>query len=46
MIKKNNAKKVLTTNMRDMGECELVSRKIHGQIPPKVEYTLTDIGIV
>ncbi len=36
--------KVLTTNLRDMEEKGLVTRKIYNQIPPKVEYTLTDIG--
>ncbi len=36
--------KVLTTNLRDMEETGLVMRKVYNQIPPKVEYTLTDIG--
>ena len=36
--------KVLTTNLRDMEETGLVMRKVYSQIPPKVEYTLTDIG--
>ena len=36
--------KVLTTNLRDMEETGLVIRKVYNQIPPKVEYTLTDIG--
>ena len=36
--------KVLTTNLRDMEESGLVKRKVYNQIPPKVEYTLTDIG--
>ncbi len=36
--------KVLTTNLRDMEEYGLVARKVYAQIPPKVEYTLTDIG--
>ncbi len=36
--------KVLTTSLRDMEEKGLVTRKIYNQIPPKVEYTLTDIG--
>lgn len=36
--------KVLTTNLRDMEESGLVTRKVYSQIPPKVEYTLTDIG--
>lgn len=36
--------KVLTTNLRDMEEKGLVARKVFNQIPPRVEYTLTDIG--
>ncbi len=36
--------KVLTTNLRDMEESGLVSRKVYPQIPPKVEYSLTDLG--
>lgn len=36
--------KVLTTNLKDMENTGLVVRKVYAQIPPKVEYTLTDIG--
>ena len=36
--------KVLTTNLREMEESGLVNRKVYNQIPPKVEYTLTDLG--
>ena len=36
--------KVLTTNLRLMEDEGIVSRKEYFQIPPKVEYTLTDIG--
>ena len=36
--------KVLTSNLRDMEEKGLVERKVFGEIPPRVEYTLTDIG--
>ncbi len=36
--------KVLTSKLREMEELGLVERKIYPQIPPKVEYTLTDIG--
>ena len=36
--------KVLTANLREMEEKGLVDRKVYAQIPPKVEYTLTDIG--
>ncbi len=36
--------KVLTTNLRDMEDMGLVERKVYRQSPPKVEYTLTDVG--
>ena len=36
--------KVLTSKLREMEVLGLVERKIYPQIPPKVEYPLTDIG--
>ena len=36
--------KVLTTNLRSMEEDGLVLRKTYSQVPPRVEYTLSDIG--
>lgn len=41
---KGITQKVLTTKLRQMEELGLVERKIYPQTPPKVEYTLTDIG--
>jgi len=38
------SQKVLTHNLRKMEDDRLVSRKVFPQIPPRVEYTLTDIG--
>ena len=43
---KTITQKVLTTNLRDMEDSGLVARKVYSQIPPKVEYTLTDIGYI
>lgn len=40
----NISQKVLTANLREMEENGLISRKIFPEIPPRVEYTLTDIG--
>lgn len=36
--------KVLTAKLREMEETGLVERTVYPQIPPKVEYTLTDVG--
>ncbi len=38
------SQKVLTANLRTMEENELVNRKVYAQVPPKVEYSLTDLG--
>ena len=40
----NISQKVLTSNLREMEENELLTRKIYPEVPPRVEYTLTDIG--
>ena len=36
--------KVLTNNLRDMEKSGLVKRKVYAEVPPKVEYSLTDTG--
>lgn len=36
--------KVLTSKLRNLEEAGLVDRTVYPQIPPKVEYTLTDVG--
>ena len=38
------SQKVLTAQLRDMEEKGLLTRKVYAQVPPRVEYTLTDTG--
>jgi len=37
--------KMLTQQLRDMENNGLLSRKVYPVVPPKVEYSLTDLGI-
>lgn len=36
--------KVLTAKLRELEETGIVERTVYPQTPPKVEYTLTDVG--
>lgn len=40
----NITQKVLTSNLRDMEETGLLTRKVYAEVPPRVEYTLTPLG--
>ncbi|MBR7099654.1 MAG: helix-turn-helix transcriptional regulator [Clostridia bacterium] len=38
------SQKVLTAQLRDMEEKALLIRKVYAEVPPRVEYTLTETG--
>ena len=40
----NVSQKVLTANLRSMEDSGLLTRKVYAEVPPRMEYTLTETG--
>lgn len=39
------SQKMLTSNLRAMADCGLVTRTAYAEVPPRVEYALTELGM-
>lgn len=43
-IMPNVTQRMLTAQLRELENDKIITRKVYAEVPPKVEYTLTEIG--
>lgn len=41
----NISQKVLTQNLRELEEIRIIKRKVYTEVPPRLEYSLTALGL-
>lgn len=40
----NISQKMLTQQLRELEAADIINRKVYNQVPPKIEYSLSDYG--
>lgn len=45
VLLENVTQRVLTKELRELEKAQIVSRRVYAEVPPRVEYSLTEIGM-